>query len=234
MTQPISMTAADQPALWRSSDAAAIRCQNRYLLWTRVHLAVLGATGLIAAWSPLDKTWNRTVSGSVALLMFGALVLGLYLRGARIDDRWFHARALAENVKAAAWLYMMAPSVGGAGETDADKEFLDALSRFRERSIRVERDLVGQETAAGEITPRMREIRSLAPRERLATYDTFRLRDQIDWYRLRAQQNEKAESAWSALILVIEALAVVAAVTRLLTVHEYDPTGGIAAVAAGF
>ena len=70
--------------------------------------------------------------------------------------------------------------------------------------------------------------------DRHAFYTHHRVRDQIDWYRQRAKSNADAESTWFAAVLIAESLAIVAAVVRILTVHEFNPTGGIAAIAACF
>lgn len=234
MAEIVPMTAADQPALWRSSDAAAIEGQRRYLWWTRLHLLVLGVTGLIAAWSPGDREIKAIASGVIALLMFGALVMALYLKQAHLDEDWFHARAVAENAKRVAWLFMMAPAPADPKRAESEEEsFLEELKRIQDRFPLLTKDLARQDVRGTEITSRMRAIRSGAVAERLEIYRTFRLQDQIDWYQQRTSQNVKAASRWSAFVLVLEALAVVAAVAHALSGYAYNPTGAVAAIVAG-
>jgi hypothetical protein len=229
------MIEADHPALWRSSSAAAGGCQWWFFFWFRTHLALLAATGLLASWVPTDEKVDHVVSALIALLMFAALIVGLVLRLAHMDDAWFRARAFAENAKGAAWRFMMKPkpSVVADDETE-ERAFLEELQQVRGRFPQVERHLSKYDKRGEELTTKMREVRSMSMADRLAFYNEHRLQDQIDWYRGKAKTNADAESRWFAAILVAEALALVAAVVRILTVHEYNPTGGIAAVAACF
>lgn len=229
------MTDADHPALWRSSSAAARGCQWWFLCWVRVHLGLLAATGLLAAWIPVDEKTDHVVSGTIAFLMFAALIVGLVLRLAHMDDAWFRARAFAENAKGAAWRFMMKPKPGVVAEDETEeKAFLEELQQVRGRFPQVEKHLSKYDKGGEELTAKMREVRAMSMADRLTFYKQFRLQDQIDWYRQKAKANVDAESRWFALILVAEALAIVAAVVRVLTVHEFNPTGGIAAVAACF
>jgi hypothetical protein len=199
----------------------------------RVHLGLLGATGLVAAWVPTGEKRDHIVSGTIALLMFAALIVGLVLRLAHMDDAWFRARAFAENAKGAAWRFMMKPKPTVVTEDEAEeKAFLEELQQIRGRFPQVERHLSKYDKGGKELTAKMREIRAMQIDDRLSFYLRSRLQDQIDWYRQKAKTNAEAESRWFALILIVEAVAIIAAVVRILTVHEYNPTGGIAAVAA--
>lgn len=227
------MTDADQPALWRSSSAAARGCQWWFLFWVRVQLFLLAATGLVAAWTPADKNTDHIISSIIAFLMFAALIVGLVLRLARMDDAWFRARAFAENAKGAAWRFMIKPKPSVVAEDEAQESaFLEELQQVRGRFPQVEKHLSKYDKGGEELTAKMREVRSMPTADRLNFYKQFRLQDQIDWYRKKAKSNADAESRWFALILVAEALAIVAAVLRIITVHEYNATGSIAAVAA--
>jgi len=227
------MTNADHPALWRSSSAAASGCQWWFLFWVRVHLGLLAATGLLAAWIPTEPNADHIVSGIVAFLMFAALIVGLVLRLARMDDAWFRARAFAENAKGAAWRFMMKPKAGVQTANEVEESaFLEELQQIRGRFPQVEKHLSKYDKGGEELTEKMREVRAMPMSERLEFYKQYRLQDQIDWYRQKAKANADAESKWFTVILIAEALAIVAATVRILTVHEYNPTGGIAAVAA--
>lgn len=229
------MISADYPALWRSSSAAAQACQWWFLCWVRVHLVLLAATGLIAAWIPVNSNADHVVSGAIALLMFAALVIGLVLKLARMDDAWFRTRAFAENAKGAAWRFMMKAKPDSADEDEAEeKAFLEELEQIRGRFPQVETYLSKYDNGGDELTPKMREVRAMPMADRLGFYKQHRLQDQIEWYRRNAKDNAKAEGAWFSGILVAEGLAVIAAVIRILEIHEYNPTGGIAAVAVCF
>jgi len=229
------MTDADQPALWRSSDAAAVDTQRRYMFWIKAHLAVLAACGLISAWSPDNACYERLVSGAVALLMFGALMIGLLLKLTRIDDIWFRTRALAENAKAAAWRFAMKPKPATTELDEAEaRAYEEELAQLRKRFSQLEKVLVRFADNGPQTTPEMQRLRSLPPAGRLEAYVRFRLQDQIDWYRNKAKANANAETRWFYWIFLIEALAIVVAVSRIFLHQEYNPVGGVTAMAAGF
>ena len=78
----------------------------------------------------------------------------------------------------------------------------------------------------------MREARALPTDKRLALFNEHRVHDQIGWYMNKAKINARAEHRWFAAIIAADALAVAFAVIRLLSDSEYNPTGGIVAVAA--
>lgn len=223
----------DYPSLYRCSDAASRTCQRRYLCAVKVHLGLLAATGLIACWTPASSGWERAVSMSIALTMLAALIVGLVLKFAGLDDAWFRARAFAENAKNASWRFMMTPAQDDQVELEKEeKAFVEELQKVRDRFPQVERHLSKHQDNGLEITPKMREMRTRPVEERLDFFRAHRLRDQIGWYMRKAKVNANAEQAWFWAILAADGLAVAAAVTRLLCSVDYNPTGGIAALAA--
>jgi hypothetical protein len=150
-----------------------------------------------------------------------------------MDDAWFRARAFAENAKNAAWRFMIKPKPGAADEDEREEAaYLEELQQIRDRFPQVESHLSKYDHGGDELTTRMREVRQLTTAERLEFYKQYRLQDQIEWYRNKAKANAEAEGRWFTAILVIESLAIVAAVMRILSIHDYNPTGAIAAVAA--
>jgi hypothetical protein len=229
------MTDLDYPALWRSSNAASTACQWWFMFWVRVHLGLLATTGLVAAWNPTVPKTDQWVSGIVAGTMLAALLTGLGLKLAKLDDAWFRARAFAENAKGAAWRFMMKPKPAQQVDDEAEeRNFLEELQQIRGRLPQIEKHLSAHDGGGDELTAKMREVRAMNTADRLALYRRYRLQDQIDWYRRKAKLNARAESKWFIAILAVEGLALVAAVVRLVESHEYNPTGAVAAVAACF
>lgn len=227
------MTDTDYPALWRTSNAASASCQRTFLAWLFIHLSLLAATGLVAAWNPISPKADQGVSIAVGAMMLAALLVGLGLRLARSDDSWFRARAFAENAKGAAWRFMMKSKPVAQSDDEAEeKAFLEELEQIRGRFPQVEKHLSKHDGGGEELTPKMREVRRLSLADRLACYRKHRLQDQIEWYRKKAKVNAKAESHWFVGVLIVEGLAIAAAAWRMLDSHEYNPTGGVAALAA--
>lgn len=227
------MKPIDYPALYRCSDAASNSCQRWFMRAVKAHLILLAATGMIACWNPSSDLWERAVAIGIALTMFLALLVGLVLKMGRLDDNWFRARAFAENTKNAAWRFMMAPKPAEPyDDAQEERTFLEELQQIRNRFPQTEKLLCRHPQAGPEITAKMREVRSMATADRFEFFRKYRLRDQIDWYTKKSKLNAIAEQRWFYAIILADGLAVVFAVVRLLADVEYDPTGGIAALAA--
>jgi hypothetical protein len=229
------MNGNDYPALWQASTNASAGCQRVYLFWVRLHLGLLAGTGVVAAWNPASVVADRGVAIAVGVMMLAALLIGLGLRIGKPDDAWFRARAFAENAKGAAWRFMMKPKPSDQAADEAEeKAFLEELQQVRGRFPQVERHLSKHDPGGEELTAKMREVRAMGLADRLAFYRKHRLQDQIDWYRKKAKINADAESRWFVIILVVEGLAIIAAVWRMMNTHEYNPTGAVAALTACF
>lgn len=227
------MNDTDYPALYRCSNAASNSCQRWYMIAVKSHLGLLAATGLIACWNPSSEEWERVVSIGIALTMFLALLVGLVLKMGGLDDAWFRARAFAENTKNAAWRFMMTPKPADQIDIEREeREFLEELQQIRGRFPQVERYLSQHQDDAHEITEMMRQVRAYTTTDRLAFFKEHRLQDQINWYMRKAKTNSKSEQQWFIAIIAADGLAVIFAVVRLLVNVEYNPTGGIAALAA--
>ncbi|MGP1345551.1 MAG: SLATT domain-containing protein [Phycisphaerales bacterium] len=227
------MKDSDYPALYRCSDAASNSCQRWYMITVKSHLGLLAATGLIACWNPSSEGWEWSVSIGIALTMFLALLIGLVLKMGGLDDAWFRARAFAENTKNAAWRFMMTPQPSNQADIEREERaFLEELQKIRDRLPQVERYLSQHQDHGHEITEKMREVRALPTADRLAYFKKHRLQNQIAWYMRKAKMNAKSEHQWFFAIIAADGLAVIFAVVRLLVDVEYNPTGGIAALAA--
>jgi hypothetical protein len=227
------MNNADYPALWRSGDAASRTRQKSFLVLVRIHLSLLAATGLIAAWNPTDPLHEKIVSWSVAGTMLVALIVSFAIKQLKLDDAWFRTRAFAENAKEAAWRFMMQPpSAPDAGTDPVRSAYLDTLQKIRERFPGLAKEIATEGDTGAEITQRMQDVRAMSIADRCKLYLNDRIQDQVDWYAKKTKVNAKAETRWFWFILAAEGTAVVAAIIRLTFVQEFNPTGGIAAMAA--
>lgn len=124
---------------------------------------------------------------------------------------------------------MMGTSRPGA---DAERDLLEELKQIRGRFPTVNRELAGFSASGAEITDRMRVVRGEPLARRLELYRADRIDDQIAWYSRNAGANASKESGWGIGIVVVEALAIMCAVARLVYAREYNPTGAIAASAS--
>ena len=226
------MLSEDYPKLWRSSDRAAAVCQRRYLALVRAHLFLLCLVGSVACWNPADEGEARMVAWIVAGLTLGALAVGVSLKLSRLDDSWFKARAFAESAKEACWRFMMTPVPVGATDEAAER-FMRDLKGIRDRFPESIKLIVAHDTEGEEITVRMSAARSGSVLERRDMYLVGRVDDQVNWYKAKARFNGRMESRWFWIVLAAEFAAIAVAFTRVATLDlEFNPTGGVAAVAA--
>jgi hypothetical protein len=221
----------EYPALKVAADVAAQAAQRVFLFLTRAQLSLLGIIALVSGCAPSDHDHQRVVSILVAVLMAGALLLATVLRVGTFDDRWFQCRALAENIKSAAWFFVMSPA---KSVSLAENVFLDEVEQLKHRLEKVAKDVALHHPGSALMTKWMIEIQKLPLDEKLALYRTERLSDQIDWYHTNAQTNIRKERWWFWAIIVIEFIAVVYAALQAWQLWQTNLVGGIAAVGAGF
>ena len=219
------MTPKDLPSFYSASDAASNQAQRRYIRGLKVHLALLVGTAAVGGISTTEPAYRNALTIVVVALMLAALVLGILLRQARLDDRWFQCRAFAENSKSAAWRFMVLANV-------SETEFLRDLQEIRDRFTEVALDLAEQRPKGEEITTLMRDQRRGTLAERLTVYRDERIEEQREWYRARAQENARAENIWFMLVLVAEVVAIAIAALAGPFGWTFNPTGAVAALAA--
>jgi hypothetical protein len=175
------------------------------------------------------------VAAVVALiLLLGVTGISIMMRILRLDDRWFAARALAENVKSAVWRYVMksAPETPEA-QRGSDDEFLAGLReirrRFPERATKTAAYLQGNE----DITQWMKAVRKQSFQQKLDLFLERRLGDQLSWYTRKARENAILETQWMIGIIVLELVAVLAAALNALLLLRFNVVPGLAASASG-
>src|SRR5262249_62294007 len=84
----------------------------------------------------------------------------------------------------------------GSPDHHADERFSRDLADILHERPAIDVDVGGSESAAEEITPRMREVRSQVVEVRKAVYLRDRIQDQRTWYGQRARANARASSRW--------------------------------------
>lgn len=210
---------ADYPALYLSADALSNEGQKLFVLLSRLELFLLIlASGVGVAISFAGVVGNRILAASVAVLLFGALIVRSVARSTDPSKRWFEGRAVAESVKTLAWKYMACANPMTPGNAHAD----DLFTGFLAEVIAEHAGLAAPRTGPTQglplqITPAMRHIRTLAFEERRATYLEQRVRDQLRWYSTRAHDHKRASDFWFVTGLVSEMAAVAYAVLLVVT-----------------
>ena len=220
------MRPAEYSSLQRAADGASLSAQKTFLWLNIVQLWILSLNALIAGWNPPDPAAQRKVAIAVCVLMFIALMIASALKVGKFDDKWFRARAYAENIKIAAWLFV-------TGRLD-EAGFLEKINELNERLPEFAKAVALYHDGGPNITEWMREARKLALPERVALYRSQRLDDQLNWYHSKSTFNARKERNWFVALFIIEFVAFGYAVVQAWLMWEFNAVGGVAAASAAF
>ncbi len=204
-----------------------------YLRLTKVNLLLLMATVAISGWPTTAPEALRRVAFGSAILMLVALTISIIQRVRRLDDQWFKCRAIAENVKSAAWFFALQPNPQGAiDRREHEDRFLEEVEKIRQRFPEQAARLAGHHTGGTEITQWMRSTQELPLADKLALLKKERIQDQISWYDRKAKSNVGREGLWAYCFIVLESTAVAAALLQVWMLWRYSTAGVVATVAA--
>ena len=209
---PSTLTNDDYPALFVMADEASKRGQERYVLLSRLELifvilaAGLGALISVLAFAGANVAGTRAVAAASGGLIIAAALVRAVSRSTQPTAKWFAGRAVAESAKSLAWRYMTHIEPFNVSMSQADVLFVDAL-----RQILGERTLGPtprqQSSGLQQITPPMRQIRSLSLHQRRRAYDELRLGEQLKWYTKKSAKLRRSNDRWFAAGIAFEVLA---------------------------
>ena len=228
---PRGLTEADMPGLFEGANAASILGQRRYVgaVLMRLTFAVVAAATGVASIQVGPSNVDLMAIGTVLALVI-VITVEVYLKSVRPEDAWYDGRALAESAKSLSWRY----AVGAAPFPLRDE-------KARASYVKVLAQLVGdtpttgiRPTSAPAVTTAMRELRESPLAARRAAYLQDRVTDQLNWYTRKAERCDTVAHRSGVALLVIEALGVLAALSRAVGLVEFDLAGLVAAmIAAG-
>jgi len=210
---PQTLTDDDYPALFVMADDASRRGQERYVLLSRLELifvilaAGLGAVISLLAFAGANAAGTRAVAAVSGSLLIGAALVRAVSRSTQPTAKWFDGRAVAESAKSLAWRYMTHVEPFNVSTSQADVLFVDALREvLGERTLGTP-TLHQRSSGLQQITPPMRQIRSLSIHQRRAAYDELRLGDQLNWYTKRSATLRRSNDRWFVAGIAFEILA---------------------------
>lgn len=215
------------PGLYEAADSTSLSAQKQYLTLSWLRLIFLVGTAGVMLLSPVIDSWAAIIAIVFILVALACELLILILHP---ESQWYDGRAVAESVKTLTWKYQVGGDPFGVdGPTqDADAEFLrrlnDIAADFRNLN------LLPAET--DQITESMRRLRSRPLPERRAIYREARVKDQREWYTQKSNSNRTRAHIWQTSLVVIEMIALLAAILRLSGHFPIDAYGSLAAMAA--
>lgn len=234
LDSPVTLREEDLPALYHAANQNSMEAQKRYLGWTAAGLVMLliaaGAGALNPWWvnEDIEDLWGLVAAAAFSI----AMLLRLHLLTDRPERSWYGGRAAAESARTLAWRY----SVGGEPfRIDQNPDEVDAMFINRLREILTDLGGTGITLPPDkneQITQRMRELRVRPLEERKEAYRTGRIEDQRDWYSRKGRWHKVRADRWNLVLMFVEILGLVLAITRAVGAHEIDLLGLAGAVVA--
>ncbi len=225
----MAFTDADLPGVWKNADEDSRRGQTwtLRLTWLKVGGGVLAAFGGALSWS-VGRV--DVASGIVLVGFLIALVSELVSWVTQPERLWYEGRAVAESARTLTWRYAV-----GADPFPVNMSRTEAARMFRERMSAIA-DKVAERIVFDEgqpvLTEQMDALRAGPFEERRAAYIESRTRDQQAWYARKARANRRHATAWRAILIVAEVIAVVLAAGSVFGGWSVDFAGLLAALIA--
>jgi SMODS and SLOG-associating 2TM effector domain 3/SMODS and SLOG-associating 2TM effector domain 1 len=222
------MKEEDFPALHRSADEFSLKSQRHFFNALKLHLILL----VIAAVLSMVSIPHWSVAVLQAIVLLGAFSCSIYLSHKRPDRYWYAGRAVAESIKTITWRYVCRAEPFQGDDLLAQSEFQQKLKAIVDQNKDVAQALTSY-LDAPQVTEAMIKMRAQSLGERKATYASHRIKDQLTWYAKKAAFNGKKSSAFFWTLIIINGIAVLCAILRVVFVSvPFWPTDVFVAAAA--
>lgn len=205
------MSDDDYPSLFRAANAASGKAQRQFVG------AVGGNLLLLVSAAALSWAGRPNIGFAVAQALVLAASLGcvLYLAHRQPQKQWYGMRALSESVKTTTWRWMMRAEPFDGPDGSAKRELVASLTKTLKANRKISEGALDS-SGAEVVTAAMDRVRGLPLSERKALYEGNRIAEQLAWYQAKATYNDQRANVWFALVIVLNALALVCAVARIL------------------
>jgi hypothetical protein len=211
----------DFPETYLAADRASLDGQCRFMRSTRIQLLLLVVASAAGSFSwAVNDGWDA--AGLLAGVAFAAAaVLRVMMLRSRPHRVWYDGRAAAESVKTIGWKYAVGGDPFVLNDAVSDDRFA-ALVRDVVESF----DTLGTaRLASAAPTDSMRRTRAADLADRKALYASDRIHDQQEWYRRKADWNNRRARLWGSVVLVLQVGAAVGAFLKGFGVVDIDIFG---------
>ncbi|CAD0358718.1 DUF4231 domain-containing protein [Xanthomonas hortorum] len=222
------MNEQDFPALYRSADGLSSQSQSYFFRAMKVHLFTL----VLAALLSIISMPHWTVAALQLVALLAALGCSIYLFSMRPDRFWYAGRAAAESIKTIVWRYISRAEPFQGADDKARTQFHIKLKAVADQNRDVFKSFT-EHLNGTQITSVMDQLRRKDLDERKKVYAEDRVADQQLWYAIKARFNEKMSKRFFWILIVINSLAVVSAILRIVNAATpFWPTDVLVAAAA--
>lgn len=222
------MTEQDFPALYRDADFLSLKSQKHFFRALKIHLYVLVIGATLSIFNS-DYGWIPILQSIILLLALGC---SIYLFTQRPDRYWYAGRALAESIKTLTWRYVCRAEPFQGDDGLAKTEFRNKLKQIYEQNKDVCQKLTGN---IGEVqcTEKMDEIRKLSLDKRVDFYRKNRIKNQLSWYKKKADFNKYRANLFFLLLIATNAIAIILSLFKIKYYDLVFPIDVMIAIAGG-
>lgn len=199
----------DFPNYFRAGDKASLVAQStyvNYVKWDLIFMAVAAALTIYNYQELNSKTIFYVISG---VLLLVATILSLVIKNKQYEDTWYRGRALAESCKTLTWRYITCSEYfeSNLSPSDAKKRFTERITEIKNEFSDLNKELNATLLALPIITEEMKLVREYTLERRKQYYLQYRIENQINWYKDKADKNKSKYENWFWAVIVAQILA---------------------------
>jgi len=204
-----TLTEDDYPAVYLAADRTSRLAQKRHLWFTGLILGALVACAALGTLSGVFPRYSKILALCSTGWAAASFMLTSMRKALKPEKAWYSGRAVAEAAKSLAWRYMTDadPYPLSAPSAEADGKFISDLKSLAKDQAPAALGYGGEFSDRPQISPRMREARSLPLEQRRQLYVKGRIEDQRKWYGNKARASQKVANRYFVLIQASQALA---------------------------
>ncbi|WLH40198.1 DUF4231 domain-containing protein [Pseudomonas sp. FP2254] len=222
------MKESDFPGIYQAADTLSGNAQAHFftaLVFNLLSLVLAAAVSVV--------NYPHWISAVVqAVLLAGAMASSVYLALVRPERLWYSGRAVAESIKTLVWRYVSRAEPFHEADDVSKKLLLEKLKQVVKQNKAISDKLITH-LKEKQISDMMVQLRSGSFDERRNTYIQHRINDQLAWYEKKATFNKRASSRFFAILVLINAIALLCALIKIANVqYQYFPTDILIAIAA--
>ena len=189
--EEIKLEYSDYPTLYKTADKLSLKHQRRYYRYLLGYLSLLmvGALTSFFSTTPCLKTIN--------IIVF-VCSLFIYILSKVLDPQelWYNGRAVAESVKTRTWRWIMKAHPYNKIRYSASNDFIEDLQTILNENKSLfnyycEDDRMECESMFT-ISDKMRQIRELSTKDKVAFYNENRVKEQQRWYKAKAKNKHQS------------------------------------------
>jgi hypothetical protein len=199
----------DYPALFLAADRTSRVAQKRHLWFTGTILGALVACAALGTLSGIWPAYGKPLALCSTAWAAASFMLTSMRKALKPEKAWYNGRAVAESAKSQSWRYMTGadPYPVSLPSAEADGKFVADLKALAKDQATSALAFGGEFGDRPQISPRMREARSLPLDQRRDLYIKSRIEDQRRWYSSKARRSQIVANRYFVLIQVSQALA---------------------------